>query len=99
MPSRTSLMDLTPEHYSVIERSISNVLSTRLASETFAQIVDGLPTAGGYMDYYGSWRRDFDRNLEPSQEAREIVERSRESLSVRDFSIDSEVPFIVTILD
>jgi hypothetical protein len=33
------------EHYKVFSRVISNVLSTELALFTFAQIIDGLPTA------------------------------------------------------
>jgi hypothetical protein len=48
-PMRIALANLTPEHYSVLERAISNILSTGLASETFAQIVDGLPTRDVYQ--------------------------------------------------
>jgi hypothetical protein len=47
-PMRIALTNLTLERYSALERAMSNVLSTSLASETFAQIVDGLPTRDVY---------------------------------------------------
>lgn len=59
---------------------MSNVLSTGLASETFPQIVDGLPTRNVYQEYYGSYRDDYHSNLGPSQPAMRIVEAYRRRL-------------------
>jgi hypothetical protein len=36
-PMRIALANLTPERYSALERAMSNILSTGLASETFAR--------------------------------------------------------------
>lgn len=71
---------------------MSNILSTDLASETFAQIVDGLPTRDVYQDYYGSYRDDYHSNLEPSQLAMGVVEAYREDFSIGILQIDVKVP-------
>ena len=70
---------------------MSNILSTGLASETFAQIVDGLPTRNVYRDYYGSYRDDYHCNIEPSQLAVGVVEAYREGFSVGLAQIDAKV--------
>lgn len=43
--------NLDCEHLSVFIRALSNVLSTALAEETYAQIVDGLPTRDSYSEF------------------------------------------------
>jgi hypothetical protein len=43
--ARVSPEGLDAEHHAALIRAISNVLSTELALFTFAQIIDGLPTA------------------------------------------------------
>jgi hypothetical protein len=90
--ARIALSNLTPQHYSALERAMSNILSTDLASETFAQIVDGLPTRDVYQDYYGSYRDDYHSNLEPSQLAMGVVEAYREDFSIGILQIDVKVP-------
>ncbi|QSS54125.1 hypothetical protein I7I53_01591 [Histoplasma capsulatum var. duboisii H88] len=66
--------DLGPEHFVALEQAILNVLSTRLAFETFAQVVDGIPTRDAYFEYYlPTPRPEYSQNLMPSDKAREIV--------------------------
>lgn len=43
--SRVSLAQTDAEHHAIFVRAITNVLSTRLSLETYAQIIDGLPIA------------------------------------------------------
>jgi hypothetical protein len=94
--TQIAVTDLAPEHLVVLERAISNILSTDLAFETFAQIVDGLPIRDVYRDYYPRTRPDFERNLEPSQEARQVVEALQESFSIRSLQIETKVPTYLT---
>jgi hypothetical protein len=91
-PMRIALANLTPEHYSALERAMSNILSTGLASETFAQIVDGLPTRDVCQDYYGSYRDGYHGNLEPSQLAMGVVQAYREGFSIGVLQINAKEP-------
>ena len=50
---RTDLSSLEPEHRQAFVHALKNVLSTELALFTFAQIVDGLPTADVGWDRRG----------------------------------------------
>lgn len=45
--------ELDDGHRVALDRAISNVISTDIAEYTFAQIVDGLPTAEVANDRYG----------------------------------------------
>jgi hypothetical protein len=91
-PMRIALANLTPEHYSALERAMSNILSTALTSETFAQIVDGLPTRDVHQGYYGSYRDDYHGSLEPSQLAMGVVQAYREGFSIGVLQINAKEP-------
>lgn len=41
-PSRVVLENLISEHYTVVEQTISTILSTKLETEAFVQVVDGI---------------------------------------------------------
>ncbi|KAF2749455.1 hypothetical protein M011DRAFT_475549 [Sporormia fimetaria CBS 119925] len=90
--TRFALSTLTQEHLATLDQALSNILSTDLAYETYAQIVDGLPTRDVYEDYYVSRGRrvDYDNNLRPSQQAMDIVKAQRESLDIKELYIDAE---------
>jgi hypothetical protein len=51
---QVALTDLGPEHYANLEQAMSKILSTALATETFAQIIDGRLIREVYREYYGS---------------------------------------------
>ncbi|PGG96767.1 hypothetical protein AJ79_09450 [Helicocarpus griseus UAMH5409] len=96
-PSRSScstqivLENLSAEHYTAVQLSMSKMLSTPLAGETFAQIVDGLPTRDVYLDYYNSYRPDFEENLVPSQSAMDAVESYRKKFDIGCLQVDTNV--------
>lgn len=50
MPKICIGIGLGGAHHDVLIRAISNVLSTKIAEETFAQIIDGLPLASVVQD-------------------------------------------------
>ena len=89
--TRVALVDLSPKHFSHLKQAISTILTTGLASETFAQIVDGLPTRAVYKEYYGSYRIDYERNLAPSKEAIDIVTAHREIFDLGAIHVDGKV--------
>lgn len=51
---RITLESLSPEHYMLFARALSNVLSTEVALLSFAQIIDGLPIADVASDIRGN---------------------------------------------
>ncbi|KAK4040023.1 hypothetical protein C8A01DRAFT_16072 [Parachaetomium inaequale] len=85
-------MNLTPDHFSALNRAVRTILSSTRASETYAQIVDGLPTHDVYKDYYGWYRIDYETNLAPSKEATEIVATYRKVFDLGTISVDEKVP-------
>ncbi len=90
-PPRIALSTLPPEHYTTVERAISNILSTTLARETYAQIVDGLPVRDVYQEYYGGGRPEYSANLQPSPLALQITDECRETLTLDTVHIDMNV--------
>lgn len=90
---KVGLETLPPEHFEVLQRSLSRILSTGLALETFAQIVDGRPTRDVYQDYYNAFRSAFHDNLRPSDAALEAAESHRRNfLTIGFLEIDTNVP-------
>ncbi|WEW60914.1 hypothetical protein PRK78_006402 [Emydomyces testavorans] len=72
-PNLLSASNLGPDHRAALELTISNILSTDLAFETFAQVVDGIPICDAYFEYYSPKHRpEYLQNLKPSEEACQI---------------------------
>lgn len=90
--TKVALINLTPDHFSALNRAMCTILSSTLASETYAQIVDGLPTCDEYKDYYGWYRVDYETNLAPSKEAVEIVAAYRKIFNLGAIHVDGKVP-------
>ncbi|KAK2799482.1 hypothetical protein FQN50_008454 [Emmonsiellopsis sp. PD_5] len=93
-PSRrtgVALENLAAEHYAALQLAMSKILSTSLATETFAQIVDGLPTRDVYLDYYDSRRPDFEENLVPSPPAMDAVESYRKKFDIGCLQVDTNI--------
>ncbi|KAK2785061.1 hypothetical protein FQN51_003948 [Onygenales sp. PD_10] len=73
--SEIQASDLGLEHLAALEQTISNVLSTELAFETFAQVIDGIPTRDACFDYYlPTPRPEYSQNLKPSNDANQILQ-------------------------
>lgn len=89
--SRVNLENLEPEHYATLGRAISTILSTKLATETFAQVVDGIPTCNVYKEYYGYRRKDFSDNISPGQPALQAVESYRRNFNISLLQVDTKV--------
>ncbi|KAI9829513.1 MAG: hypothetical protein M1819_006333 [Sarea resinae] len=83
--------DLAPEHLVALEKALSNILSTDLAFQTFAQVVDGVPTRDVYRDYYTHTRPDFEQNVESSRDARQVVEAFRANLRLGMIEFDAKL--------
>lgn len=93
--TKIALINLPPSHFSALNQAICSILSSTLASETYAQIVDGLPTCDVYKDYYGWYRVDYETNLAPSKEAAEIVATYRRGFNIGTICIDGKVPLLL----
>ncbi|KAK2738539.1 hypothetical protein FQN55_000520 [Onygenales sp. PD_40] len=73
--SEIQASDLGLEHLAALEQAISNVLSTELAFETFAQVIDGIPTRDAYFDYYlPTPRPEYSQISKPSNDANQILQ-------------------------
>ncbi|EGE79985.1 hypothetical protein BDDG_02926 [Blastomyces dermatitidis ATCC 18188] len=76
------LENLSPQHFEVLQQALWTILSTDLATETFAQVVDGRPTRDVYQDYVYEFRKSFHNNIHPSDAALEAVESCRRDLDL-----------------
>ncbi|KAK2783772.1 hypothetical protein FQN52_009516 [Onygenales sp. PD_12] len=90
-PTQVALENLATERYAALKLAMSKILSTSLATETFAQIVDGLPTRDVYLDYHNSRRPDFEENLVPSPPAIDAVESYCKKFDISCFQVDANV--------
>lgn len=50
--TRVSIEDIDPEHRSAFSKAVQRVLSTALALETYAQVIDGVPLCDVAWDRY-----------------------------------------------
>lgn len=85
------LENLSPEHFEVLQQGFWTILFTDLATETFAQVVDGRPTRDVYRDYFNEFRKSFENNIHPSNAALEAVESYRRNLNLGSTQISAKV--------
>jgi hypothetical protein len=76
------LKDLGAEYRSAVKRAMSNVLSSKLALDTFAQIAYGnsLPNPDNDFLLHACWRHES-QHAEPSREACNLVQELRANLA------------------
>ena len=97
-----SVNDLKADHLLVMNRTLSSILSTKLAERIFAQIIDGLPTRDdvGYFPTYSMEIRD---NTESSPEAMKAARGLRENFitytTLVDAKVSSNLRFITVYTD
>ncbi|EZF09700.1 hypothetical protein H112_08985 [Trichophyton rubrum D6] len=85
------LENLSPEHFEVLQQGFWTILFTDLATETFAQVVDGRPTRDVYRDYFNEFRKSFENNIHPSNAALEAVESYRRNLNLGSTQISAKL--------
>ncbi|KAI1905597.1 hypothetical protein LOZ39_006816 [Ophidiomyces ophidiicola] len=85
------LENLSPPHFEVLQQALWTILSTDLAMETFAQVVDGRPTRDVYQDYVYEFRKSFHNNIHPSDAALETVESCRRNLDLGSLQISAKI--------
>ncbi|KAF2762204.1 hypothetical protein EJ05DRAFT_497065 [Pseudovirgaria hyperparasitica] len=93
--SKTTISDLSQHHRAAVENALQNILNTERAFETFAQVVDGLPTRSTAEQYHDYGRSSMYLNgltNEPSTEAKQIVQTYRETLDP--YILEFNVPVI-----
>lgn len=55
-PDVASLNMLDEDHRQSLERAPLRILDTSLAEDTYAEILDGMPMAETYRDFFYSWK-------------------------------------------
>ncbi len=83
---------LSSEHFSATKQATSNILSSDLALETYAQVVNGLPVPTTFEKAQGDiWWHADNPNPEPSKEAYHEVELFRNSFNIAQIKVDVKV--------
>ncbi|EFE29231.1 uncharacterized protein ARB_03914 [Trichophyton benhamiae CBS 112371] len=85
------LDNVSPQHFEVLQQAFWTILFTDLATETFAQVVDGRPTRDVYRDYFNEFRKSFENNIHPSNAALEAVESYRRNLNLGNTQISAKL--------
>lgn len=85
------LETLSPRHFEALQQAFWTIFSTDLATETFAQVVDGRPTRDVYRDYFNGIRKSFQNNIHPSNAALEAVGSCRRNLNLDNTQISAKV--------
>lgn len=92
--ARISVAELDIEHREIFSRAISSVLNTNLAEFTYAQILDGLPTAEVFRNRYNGplhIHHPLRRHIELCPGVLERVKKHRDEFNPLDLSFDSKV--------
>jgi hypothetical protein len=82
--------DLKAEHLVVFNCTLSNILSTKLAERTFAQIIDGLPTRDD-VGYFPTYNMEICDNTTSSPEAMEAARGLRGQFITYSSLVDAKV--------
>jgi hypothetical protein len=94
--AKVSVNDLKADHLLVFNRTLSSILSTKLAERTFAQIIDGLPTRDD-VGYFPTYSLEIHDNTTSSLEAMEAARGLREYFitytTLVDAKVSSNLPF------
>jgi hypothetical protein len=81
---------------SITDLSVDKVqrfaLASKKSEETFAQIIDGLPTRASSLGYSGDWlRSDIYQRMEPSESSVRIFREFLTKLQTSSIQIDAQV--------
>lgn len=90
-PSVGNVDSLETQHRQAFENALMRVLNTEVAEETFAEIIDGLPTAGSFSEFH--WTPDTHPSRDHGELCPGMVERAREfRANFKATMLDFELP-------
>ncbi|RFN46003.1 hypothetical protein FIE12Z_9754 [Fusarium flagelliforme] len=75
-PSVGNVDSLETQHRQAFENALMRVLNTEVAEETFAEIIDGLPTAGSFSEFH--WTPDTHPSRDHGELCPGMVERAHQ---------------------
>ena len=90
------MINIDTNHYDAFNTALANVLHTEIAERTYAEIVDGIPTADTWSAYRG-WRHDIiDAHHELCPGTLETARHHRNDLRPENLSFNPSVRVPVT---
>ncbi|KAH7174466.1 uncharacterized protein B0J16DRAFT_348674 [Fusarium flagelliforme] len=97
-PSVGNVDSLETQHRQAFENALMRVLNTEVAEETFAEIIDGLPTAGSFSEFH--WTPDTHPSRDHGELCPGMVERAREfRANFKATMLDFELPLLSIFSD
>lgn len=99
---RVAITDLDPEKAALLSKIITAVLSSPRAEDTFAQVIDGIPTISGctlplthfdlpYLSNLNVTRQEMEKRTQPNGDSLKLFQEFRANLRPSDLSIDAKV--------
>lgn len=97
--SSIAVAELSLEKIDIFSKTLLATLSSERATETFAQVIDGKPTAKGYGIPIKYWNKHYtnttieevNSRLAPNQESVQLFEEFRKNLRPSTVRISTEV--------
>lgn len=87
----SSIRDVDIDHYNAFTTALTNLLHTNLAELTYAEIIDGVPTANTWSAYDGSRHEIIEAHRELCPGALDAARQFRANLRLADLTFDSTV--------
>lgn len=88
--------DADVDHYDVFTTAIGNLLRTKIAEHTFAEIIDGIPTAQTW--YESIPKRHIEAHRELCLGSLEAAQRSRADVRPENLTLDASICIQVILL-
>ncbi len=91
-PPKTPLTSLPLTHFSAIKQALTNILASKLAIDTYAQVVNGIPVpTAAEKTLGGGWWYADNPHPKPSDEAYQVVGVFQRDFDVQRVEVDSTV--------
>jgi len=96
--ARSSIKDLDVDHYTAFTNALTSILSTEKAEITYAEIIDGMPTAATWKDY-SSVRHDLvQKHYELCEGSLETAKEFRANFRPDSLQFDTTVRFLTATI-
>lgn len=89
MPSSIRGVDI--DHYEAFLTALTNILQTKIAEHTYAEIIDGIPTADTWYAYRGFRHDIIEGHCDLCPGVLDTARQFRTDLNPEDLTIDSTV--------
>ncbi|KAL1861439.1 hypothetical protein VTK73DRAFT_7074 [Phialemonium thermophilum] len=86
-----SIKDVDSDHYEAFATALTNLLHTSIAEHTYAEIIDGLPTADTWYAYHGIRHDIIEAHRELCPGALETARHFRADLQPKDLAFDPTI--------